>query len=60
MEAQEGESSNVREVKAVITLRSGKEVDQPISKPKHDEESVAEKERREKMKGKRKETSTKR
>ncbi|RVX02791.1 hypothetical protein CK203_016570 [Vitis vinifera] len=39
VEAQEGESSNVREVKAVITLRSGKEVDQPTSKPKHDEES---------------------
>ena len=51
MEAQEGESSKVREVKAVITLRSGKEVDQPTSKPKHDEESVAEKERREEMKG---------
>ncbi|RVW91019.1 hypothetical protein CK203_044150 [Vitis vinifera] len=29
VEAQEGESSKVREVKAVITLRSGKEVDQP-------------------------------
>ena len=43
VEAQEGESSKVREVKAVITLRSGKEVDQPTSKPKHDEESVAEK-----------------
>ena len=27
VEAQEGESSNVREVKPVITLRSGKEVD---------------------------------
>ncbi|RVW23657.1 hypothetical protein CK203_093985 [Vitis vinifera] len=46
VEAQEGESSKVREVKAVITLRSGKEVDQPTSKPKHDEESVAEKEKR--------------
>ncbi|RVW64413.1 Retrovirus-related Pol polyprotein from transposon 17.6 [Vitis vinifera] len=45
VEAQEGESSKVREVKAVITLRSGKEVDQPTSKPKHDEESVAEKEK---------------
>ena len=41
VESQEGESSKVREVKAVITLRSGKEVDQPTSKPKHDEESVA-------------------
>ena len=59
MEAQEGESSKVREVKAVITLRSGKEVDQPISKLKHDEESVTEKEKREEIKGKRKEKSTK-
>ena len=55
VEAQEGESSNVREVKAVITLRSGKEVDQPTSKPKHDEESVGEKEKSEEIKGKRKE-----
>ena len=54
VEAQEGESSKVREVKVVITLRSGKEVDQPTSKPKHDEESVTEKEKSEKMKGKRK------
>ncbi|XP_059589981.1 uncharacterized protein LOC100259837 [Vitis vinifera] len=45
VEAQEGESSKVRKVKAVITLRSGKEFDQPTSKPKHDEESVAEKEK---------------
>ena len=60
MEAQEGESSKVREVKTVITLRSGKEVDQPTSKPKHDEESVAEKEKREERKGNRKRKSTKR
>ncbi|RVW20177.1 ATP synthase subunit delta', mitochondrial [Vitis vinifera] len=59
METQEGKSSNVREVKAVITLRSGKEVDQPTSKPKHDEESVAEKEKSEEIKGKRKGKSTK-
>ena len=58
VESQEGESSKVREVKAVIILRSGKEVDQPTSKPKHDEESVTEKERKEEMKGKRKEKST--
>ena len=32
VEAEEGESSQVREVKAVITLRSGKEVDLPTSK----------------------------
>ncbi|RVW18219.1 hypothetical protein CK203_106137 [Vitis vinifera] len=30
VETQDGESSNLREVKAVITLRSGKEVDQPL------------------------------
>ena len=59
MEAQEGESLNVREIKAVITLRSGKEVDQPTSKPKHDEDSVAEKEKSEEIKGKRKGKSTK-
>ncbi|RVW64337.1 hypothetical protein CK203_047019 [Vitis vinifera] len=59
MEAQEGESLKVREVKAVINLRSGKEVDQPTSKPKHDEESVAEKEKSEEIKGKRKGKSTK-
>ncbi|RVW21873.1 hypothetical protein CK203_108513 [Vitis vinifera] len=33
MEAREGESSHLREVKAVITLRSGKEVNLPTSKP---------------------------
>ena len=59
MEAQEGESSKVREFKAVITLRSGKEVDQPTSKPKHDGESVAEKGKSEEIKGKRKGKSTK-
>ncbi|RVW53765.1 hypothetical protein CK203_112887 [Vitis vinifera] len=57
VESQEGESSKVREVKAVITLRSGKEVDHPRPRPKHDEESVAEKEKSEEMKGKRKEKS---
>nr|CAN64097.1 hypothetical protein VITISV_044303 [Vitis vinifera] len=59
VEAQEGESSKVREVKAVITLRSGKEVDHPTSKPKHDEEMVVEKEKSEEIKGKRKRKSTK-
>ena len=49
----------MREVKAVITLRSGKEVDQPTSKLKHDEKSVAEKEKSEEIKGKRKGKSTK-
>ena len=59
VEAQEGESSQVREVKAVIPLRSGKEVDLPISKSKHEPESQAEKEKREEIKGKRKGNSTK-
>ena len=33
VKASDGESSQVREVKAVITLRSGKEVDLTTSKP---------------------------
>ncbi|KAL6313476.1 hypothetical protein AAG906_005422 [Vitis piasezkii] len=37
IETQDGESSNLREVKAVITLRSGKEVDQPLHKVGPDE-----------------------
>nr|CAN63960.1 hypothetical protein VITISV_044146 [Vitis vinifera] len=32
VETQDGESSKLREVKVVITLRSGKEVDQPLPK----------------------------
>ncbi|KAL6335139.1 hypothetical protein AAG906_027199 [Vitis piasezkii] len=59
MEAQEGKSSQVREVKVVITLRSGKEVDLPTSKPEHEPESKAEKEKREEIKGKRKGNSAK-
>ena len=38
VEAEEGESSQVREVKAVITLRSGKEVDLPTTKPEPEQE----------------------
>ena len=49
----------MREVKAVITLRSGKEVDIPTSKPHHEPKSEAEKEKREEIKGKRKWNSTK-
>ena len=45
----------MREVKAMITLRSGKEVDLPTSKP----ESETEKENREEIKGKKKGNSTK-
>ena len=59
VEAQEGESSKVREVKAVITLRSGKEVDQLTSKPEHEPESEVEKEKREKIKRNRKWNSAK-
>ena len=59
VEAQERESSKVRKVKAVIILRSGKEVDKPTSKPKHDEKSVGKKEKGEEIKGKRNGKSTK-
>ncbi|RVW72153.1 hypothetical protein CK203_061806 [Vitis vinifera] len=59
VEAQEGESSQVREIKVVITLRSDKEVDLPTSKPEHEPESEAEKEKREEIKGKWKGNSTK-
>ena len=44
----------VKEVKTVITLRSGKEVDLPTSKLEHEVESEIEKEKREEIKGKRK------
>ena len=57
VEAQEGESSQMREVKAVITLWSGKEVDMLTCKPKPENE--AEKEKREEIKGNRKGNSTK-
>ncbi|RVW78278.1 hypothetical protein CK203_055755 [Vitis vinifera] len=54
MEAKEGESSQKREVKEVITLRSSKEVDLPTCKLEHKVESETEKEKREKIKGKKK------
>ncbi|KAL6320246.1 hypothetical protein AAG906_005320 [Vitis piasezkii] len=41
VETQDGESSNLREVKAVITLRSGKEVDQPLPNVRQDEELMS-------------------
>ena len=43
VEELKGESSMVKEVEMVITLRSGKEVDLPTSKLEHDEESETEK-----------------
>ena len=58
VEAQKGESSMVKEVKTVITLRSGKEVDLPRSKLEHKVECETEKENREEIKGKRKGKST--
>ncbi|WKA06544.1 hypothetical protein VitviT2T_024440 [Vitis vinifera] len=54
MEAKEGESSQKREVKEVITLRSGKEVDPLTCKLEHKEESETVKEKRKKIKGKKK------
>ena len=49
----------VKEVKTVITLRSGKEVDLPTCKLEHKVESETEKEKREEIKGKKKGKSTK-
>ena len=43
VETQEGKSSKLRKVKAVITLRSGKEVDQPLPKVRQDEETMSKK-----------------
>ena len=59
VEVQEGESSQMREVKAVITLWSGKEVDLPTPKPEQEPETAAEKDKKEENKGKKKESSTK-
>ncbi|RVW63339.1 hypothetical protein CK203_058251 [Vitis vinifera] len=56
VEAQEEESSMVKEVKMVITL-SGKEVDLPTCKLEHKVESETEKEKREEIKGKKKRKS---
>ncbi|RVW73258.1 hypothetical protein CK203_059166 [Vitis vinifera] len=50
MEAQEGESSMVKEIEEVITLRSGKEVDLPTCKLEHKVDSETEKENREEIK----------
>ncbi|RVX05639.1 hypothetical protein CK203_027249 [Vitis vinifera] len=41
VETQDEESSKLREVKAVITLRSEKEVDQPLPKVRQDEELMS-------------------
>ena len=49
----------MREVKAVITLRNGKEVDLPTSKLEHEPDNEAKKKKREEIKGKRKGNSIK-
>ena len=49
----------VKEVKTIITLKSGKEVGLPTCKLEHKEESETEKEKREVIKGKKKGKSTK-
>ena len=49
----------MREVKVVITLRSGKEVDLPTPKPEQEPETEAKKEKREENKGKKKGNNTK-
>ncbi|RVW74850.1 hypothetical protein CK203_053829 [Vitis vinifera] len=54
VEAQEGESSMVKEIEEVITLRNGKEVDLPTCKLEHKVDSETEKEKREEIKGKKK------
>ncbi|RVX01149.1 hypothetical protein CK203_036123 [Vitis vinifera] len=54
MEVEEGEPSQKREAKEMITLRSGKEVDLPTCKLEHKVESETEKEKREEIKGKKK------
>ena len=55
METHEGESSQVRDVKALITLRSGKKVEPPTPKPHVEEEEETKK--GEEMKGKKKDVS---
>ena len=57
METHEGESSQVRDVKALITLRSGKKVELSTPKPYVEEEEEEETEKREEIKGKKKDTS---
>ena len=58
VETHEGESSQVRDVKALITLRSGKKVELPTPKP-HVEKEAEEEEtkKREEIKGKKKDSS---
>ncbi|RVW73755.1 Transposon Ty3-I Gag-Pol polyprotein [Vitis vinifera] len=55
VEIHEGESSQVKDVKALITLRSGKKIEKPTPKPHVEEEEETKK--REVMKGKKKDVS---
>ena len=58
VETQEGKSSQVRDVKALITLRSGKKVEMPTPKPHVVKEEEKEKtEKMEEIKGKKKDSS---
>nr|CAN64113.1 hypothetical protein VITISV_008523 [Vitis vinifera] len=57
VETHEGESSQVRDVKALITLRSGKKVESPTPKPCVEENEEEETKKREEMKGKKKDIS---
>nr|CAN63865.1 hypothetical protein VITISV_009557 [Vitis vinifera] len=57
VETHEGESSQVRDVKVLITLRSGKNVELPTPKPHVEEEEEEETEKREEIKGKKKDIS---
>nr|CAN67503.1 hypothetical protein VITISV_016516 [Vitis vinifera] len=57
VETHEGESSQVRDVKALITLRSGEKVESPTPKPHVEEEEEEETKKREEIKGKKKDIS---
>ncbi|RVW37787.1 Retrovirus-related Pol polyprotein from transposon 17.6 [Vitis vinifera] len=57
VENHEGESSQVRDVKALITLRSGKKVELPTPKPQVEEEEEEETKKREEIKGKKEDIS---
>nr|CAN79400.1 hypothetical protein VITISV_002478 [Vitis vinifera] len=57
VETHERESSQVRDVKALITLRSGKKIESPTPKPNVKEKEKEETKKREEMKGKKKDIS---
>ncbi|RVW78546.1 hypothetical protein CK203_049782 [Vitis vinifera] len=57
VETHEGESSQVRDVKSLITLRSGKKVESPTPKLYVEEKEDEETKKREEMKGKKKDIS---